>query len=601
MRRTSTLAVAAVATSVLALRVRKADGHCFQFWPISRQFLHTVEFNRDGRYGTVEKWAGAYNGGGPGVIEQRQIERTDPDVLEKYGKGEVWPFAAAWDLGETLPNMNYYESDELAVSRNGVCGDTPQGGDDNPIVYSTPTREWEVLETFEPGATIEIKAAITAHHWGHFEFLLCNTDTTEDPGGVPLQSCFNEYPLNRAEDDSYNSPVDPDHPGRYYADPLCRGETGETDQTRPELGPGLMTGTVNTMRYKLPDIECDHCILMMRYFSGNTCKHPGYDEFNPPSWPSDCAPNKEDWIDTDAGECRRPNARWGNVFMGCSDIAIKSSTGGEDEGEEPLPQPTPAPTPEPVTPLTPAPEMPVTPPTPAPEMPVTPPTPAPEMPATPPTPAPEMPVAPPSPAPEMPVTPPTPEPEMPATPPTPAPEMPVAPPTPEPEMPVAPPTPEPAGSTRAPVSESPGGPTVDAEHLGCFHDDRGDRVLGDKTDSPDMSPAVCYDYCTAKGAAFMAVQWGFECWCSASSDLDFNRHYRAVGEDAVCDMLCFGDDTVTCGGFDSFDLYRLPTCGSPVEAYEQCGGLGYTGSTCCADGLECREMSPGCYSQCRPK
>lgn len=58
--------------------------------------------------------------------------------------------------------------------------------------------------------------------------------------------------------------------------------------------------------------------------SGNTCKHPGYDEFNPPSWPSECGPNKEDWIDTTAGECRRPSARWGNVFMGCSDIAIKS-------------------------------------------------------------------------------------------------------------------------------------------------------------------------------------------------------------------------------------------------------------------------------------
>lgn len=57
---------------------------------------------------------------------------------------------------------------------------------------------------------------------GHFEFLLCDTDSSEDPGGVPLQSCFNEYPLDRAEDDSYNSPVDPDHRGRYYADPPCR-------------------------------------------------------------------------------------------------------------------------------------------------------------------------------------------------------------------------------------------------------------------------------------------------------------------------------------------------------------------------------------------
>lgn len=38
------------------------------------------------------------------------------------------------------------------------------------------------------------------------------------------------------------------------------------DQTRPELEGVLNEGTVNHMRYKLPDdLECDHCILMMRY------------------------------------------------------------------------------------------------------------------------------------------------------------------------------------------------------------------------------------------------------------------------------------------------------------------------------------------------
>lgn len=58
-------------------------------------------------------------------MKERQLDRTDPAVLEKYGGGEVWPWAAAWDLGEICPNGNYLESDELAVS-HGVCGDTPQ-------------------------------------------------------------------------------------------------------------------------------------------------------------------------------------------------------------------------------------------------------------------------------------------------------------------------------------------------------------------------------------------------------------------------------------------------------------------------------------------
>lgn len=62
---------------------------------------------------------------GPGVVKARQLARTDRDVLEKYGDGDVWPMAAAWDLGERCSNGNYLENDDIAVS-HGVCGDTPQ-------------------------------------------------------------------------------------------------------------------------------------------------------------------------------------------------------------------------------------------------------------------------------------------------------------------------------------------------------------------------------------------------------------------------------------------------------------------------------------------
>lgn len=62
---------------------------------------------------------------GPITLKARQYERTDPDVLEYYGGGEIWPPAAAWDLGEIASNGNYLENDAIAVS-HGVCGDTPQ-------------------------------------------------------------------------------------------------------------------------------------------------------------------------------------------------------------------------------------------------------------------------------------------------------------------------------------------------------------------------------------------------------------------------------------------------------------------------------------------
>ena len=57
---------------------------------------------------------------------------------------------------------------------------------------------------------------------GHIEFFLCCSDDLDDPDWVVTQECFNKYPLNRAEDDSFNSPVDTVYPGRYYVDPPCR-------------------------------------------------------------------------------------------------------------------------------------------------------------------------------------------------------------------------------------------------------------------------------------------------------------------------------------------------------------------------------------------
>ncbi|CAM9828982.1 unnamed protein product, partial [Hapterophycus canaliculatus] len=151
------------------------------------------------------------------------------------------------------------------------------------------------------------------------------------------------HPLDRAEDDGDASPIDPDHRGRYYVDPTCRAE--ETDQTKL---PGAVYGDVVTARYKLPDgVTCDHCIVQMVYYTGNSCKHPGYDDFNPPSWPSECAPTKADWVQTSLGMCGM-DGRYPEEFWNCADI---SSQKGKKKG---IPCPTPSPvtegeTPSPVT------------------------------------------------------------------------------------------------------------------------------------------------------------------------------------------------------------------------------------------------------------
>lgn len=67
------------------------------------------------------------------------------------------------------------------------------------------------------------------------------------------------YPLTRVEDDSDASPIDNNHPGRYYVDPPCR--ESETDQTKPE---GSASGYVVTGRYQLPEgLTCERCIVQM--------------------------------------------------------------------------------------------------------------------------------------------------------------------------------------------------------------------------------------------------------------------------------------------------------------------------------------------------
>lgn len=67
------------------------------------------------------------------------------------------------------------------------------------------------------------------------------------------------------------------------------------------------------------------CCIFFLPDTGNACKHEGYEEFNPPSWPSECAPNKEDWIQLDryiCGEGGPTGISYPEEFWACSDFAI---------------------------------------------------------------------------------------------------------------------------------------------------------------------------------------------------------------------------------------------------------------------------------------
>ncbi|CAM9648942.1 unnamed protein product, partial [Ectocarpus fasciculatus] len=475
----------------------------------------------------LENNAGAYNAGGQVEVQDRARRLTDPAILAEYGDG-WYPLRWVFDKGEMAPNGNYIEPQGISV-RHGVCGDPKsgdQGGKDGENTYSTPNKDWPVLQEFTQGQSMEIKAVMKAWHYGHLEFFICDIQDLDDPDGIATQECFNKYPLTRSEGDGVNSPIDPNYPGRYYTDPPCR--ENETEQDYDWRAGG---GYVMTMNYDLPDdLVCEHCVLQMWYFTGHKCYHPGYEEFNPPSWGSECAPNKSDWIDLSIDYCGDNEWNLAEEFWACSDIAITAET--------PTPSPEAAPT---------ATEPPV------------------DVTTEPTAAATAEPVAPtPAPIEE------TAEPTAAATPdPTPAPVEETA----EPTAAGTTMTPEPVETTAPPV-DGDGDGGEEAEYVGCFHDNQEDRILGDKLDSVEMTTELCLAHCTELGAAFMATQFGFECWCSADELLDYERHYEMNDVDAVCDMSCRGDE---------------------------CGGKDWTGSTCCMEGYECTQMvEDGCYAQCRP-
>eukprot|EP00903_Cladosiphon_okamuranus_P006012 g5932.t1 len=336
----SGLVVSAAASVFLA---REIDGHSVLLFPISRQYSWSRDIPEvTGKF--QENAPDTYSADGGIGIKDRGKENFSEELLELTDGGNRFPLY----FFEHLENGNYNESNQVA-QRRGVCGDPRQGGQNSQedYPYSTPNSEWPVLGTFESGAEIEMILSFGADHKGHFEFFLCDIDDQDDPAGVVTQECLNKHPLNRVAKPN-ESPVDPNYPGRWYPDPPCRADMGEVEQTtyeNPESSfPGERNGRVT---YRLPDIECSHCVLQKVWHTGQNCYHIGYLEFNPPSWNSECAPNKEDWVNLSEDHLRRGPCGVSNAypqeFWSCADIAlVPSGSTGDPPASPSTPMPAPA-------------------------------------------------------------------------------------------------------------------------------------------------------------------------------------------------------------------------------------------------------------------
>ena len=124
---------------------------------------------------------------------------------------------------------------ELNAGRCGLCGDN---WSDAVREHETPNKYGNEIITgmYQPNEEIEVLVEVTANHEGYFTFRLC----AAEPGQDPSQDCLDQSVLL----------VMPEMTDRYVL---------------PSTKPGVYSTHV-----RLPDIECERCVLQWTYTAGNT-------------------------------------------------------------------------------------------------------------------------------------------------------------------------------------------------------------------------------------------------------------------------------------------------------------------------------------------
>ncbi|CAM9641661.1 unnamed protein product [Ectocarpus sp. 4 AP-2014] len=128
------------------------------------------------------------------------------------------------------------------------------------------------------------------------------------------------------------------------------------------------------------------------------------------------------------------------------------------------------------------------------------------------------------------------------------------------------PTPSPFGESIHPAGHgsTPSPTATGSLALGCYEDDREDRIMGDLALSDySMTTELCELTCL--GSTYFATQYGRECWCG-SADVDYALH----GESTDCTYACAGDADQTCGGFDAANVYQYADGNAPTSSFVGC-------------------------------
>ncbi|KAF5281674.1 hypothetical protein FQR65_LT14604 [Abscondita terminalis] len=154
--------------------------------------------------------------------------------------------ASAWRYGFNTPhNYNDHElfCGGFTVQQNnggrcGVCGDNWKSKIPRPHEYGGTYGQGVIVRQYNVGSVVTLRVELTASHYGYFTFSVCPDYKNAS------QECLDQHVLQNARP----------QPGFVYNDIRFYPREGSK---------------VYEMKYRLPDMQCSHCLLQWRYIAGN--------------------------------------------------------------------------------------------------------------------------------------------------------------------------------------------------------------------------------------------------------------------------------------------------------------------------------------------
>ena len=141
-------------------------------------------------------------------------------------------------------------------------------------------------------------------------------------------------------------------------------------------------------------------------------------------------------------------------------------------------------------------------------------------------------------------------------------------------------------------------------YQGCWREPSdGSRLFPNSVGySGDMTPGKCMEACKAQNFGFAGLEYGRECYCSATApDNTTKSNWQP------CDMACPGDSTSLCGGGGALSIYANSNYTAPVIPLSSTDGTA-TYAGCFLDSANSRTFPnkvktnstvDGCVSSCK--